>query len=143
MSERTIQTFRLHTIRQRISLHQRRIILSLAAGGCFFSELIHLWLLPEQVAIYYGYGAIFFLIAVIQGIIGANLLFKPGYRILTFGWVMNLLFVLLYTFTHIIGIPIGQTFYPLPFEAPGVIITIFEFITAILLLWLARKTPKI
>jgi len=75
--------------------HHTKLLRYMAAGMCFLSELIHLWLLPEQYEIFIGYGIVFLLIAMAQGIIGANLLFEPRRRLLTFGLWVNALIVVL------------------------------------------------
>lgn len=113
------------------------------AGLCFFSELIHLWLLPERYEIYLGYGLIFLLIAMMQGFIGANLLFEPRRRLLTSGLWVNAVIVVLYSFTHTIGVPVGLAFLPLPIDARGIAATIAEFGAVIVFLLLQRAMPHI
>jgi len=113
------------------------------AGLCFFSELIHLWLLPAQYEIYLGYGLIFLLIAMMQGVIGANLLFEPRRRLLTFGLWVNALIVVLYGFTHTIGVLVGLAFLPLPIDVWGIAATIAELGAVIVLLFLQRAMPRI
>src|SRR2546423_11357751 len=69
----------------RLTTAQWRVMGAIGATLCFSSELIHLWLLPGQYETYLGYGIIFFLIAMAQGVIGAHLLFEPCHRLLSFG----------------------------------------------------------
>ena len=105
----------------------------IASGMCFLSELIHLRLLPEQYEAFIGNGIIFLLIAMVQGIIGANLLCEPRRRLLTFGLWVNLLIILLYVFTHTIGVPVGLAFLLQPIDLWGIGATIAGTIVAILL----------
>jgi hypothetical protein len=110
---------------------------------CFLSELIHLWLLPEQYEIFIGYGIIFLLIAMAQGVIGAHLLFEPRRRLLTFGLWVNALIVVLYGFTHTIGVPVGLAFLPLPIDVWGVGAAAASLVVVILLWLLRRDMPRL
>lgn len=114
---------------------------SLGAALCFSSELIHLWLLPGQYEVYLGYGIIFFLIAMAQGIIGAHLLFEQRRHLLAFGLWVNALIVVLYSFTHTIGVLVGLAFLPLSIDAWGITATIAEVGAIIVLSFLLRNTP--
>ena len=102
-----------------LPLFQKKILRYVGASLCFLSELIHLWLLPQQYEIFFVYGLIFFVIAMAQGVIGASLLFEPGRRLLSFGLWVNALIVVLYIFTHTIGVLVGLAFLPLPIDAWG------------------------
>lgn len=122
---------------------QKRIMQYAAAALGFVSELIHLSLLPEQYEIFIGYGIIFLLIAMAQGIIGANLLFGLGRRILTFGIRVNLVIAFVYLFTHIIGVIVGLAFMQLPLDVSGVIATLAEIALIVQLYILRRDFPKV
>jgi hypothetical protein len=121
---------------------QRRVMSYMGAGCCFSSELIHLCLLPGQYETYLGYGIIFLLIAMTQGTIGAHLLFEPNHRLLTFGLWANALVVVLYCFTHTIGVPVGLAFLPLSIDAWGITATIAEIGAIILLVFLQHDMPR-
>jgi hypothetical protein len=127
----------------RLTPSQKSIMRYAVAGLCFLSEFIHLWLLPEQYEIYFVYGLIFLLIAMAQGVIGANLLFEPRRRLLTFGLWVNALTVVLYGFTHTIGVLVGLAFLPLPIDAWGVGATVAESVAVIVFLFLQRDMPRI
>lgn len=122
--------------------HTKRLR-TIAAGMCFLSELIHLWLLPEQYEIFIGYGIIFLLIAMVQGFIGAQLLFEPRRRLLTFGLWVNALIVVLYGFTHTIGVPVGLAFLPLPVDVWGVGAVMTSLVVVVLLWFLRRAMPRL
>jgi hypothetical protein len=131
------------TVTTTFSTRRRKVLRSIAAGMCFLSELIHLWLLPEQYGTFIGYGIVFLLIAMAQGYIGAHLLFEPRRRLLTFGLWVNALIVVLYIFTHTIGVPVGLAFLPLPIDIWGVGAAIVSLVAVILLLLLRRDTPRL
>lgn len=121
---------------------QKQIIRSVGAVACFASELIHLWLLPEQYEVFVGYGLIFLLIAMAQGGIGANLVFAPRRRLLTFGLWVNGLLVVLYLFTHTVGVLVAEAFLPLPVDPFGVAATLCEMLVIGMLFLLVRESPK-
>ena len=133
----------------QFTLLQKKLMYYVGAGLCFLSELIHLWLLPQQYEIYFvalfhlNYGLMFLFIAMAQGVIGASLLFEPGRRLLSFGLWVNALIVVLYIFTHTIGVLIGLAFLPLPIDAWGVGATLAESATVVILLLLRRDMPRI
>ncbi|GCE28490.1 hypothetical protein KDA_39740 [Dictyobacter alpinus] len=133
MGGTTPMFFARHTQRWRSS----------AAGMCILSELIHLWLLPGQYEIFIGYGIIFLLITMVQGFIGVHLFFEPRRRLLTFGLWVNAFIVVLYGFTHSIGVPVGLAFLPLPIDGWGVVAAITSLLIAVVLWFLRRKMPRI
>jgi hypothetical protein len=132
-----------------LPLFQKKILRYVGASLCFLSELIHLWLLPQQyetffIALFYlNYGLMFLFIAMAQGVIGASLLFEPGHRLLSFGLWVNALIVVLYIFTHTIGVLVGLAFLPLPIDAWGVGATLAESAAVVILLLLRRDMPRI
>ena len=103
----------------RFTTRQKQILCSGGAVACFASELIHLWLLPQQYDVFIGYGLIFLLIAMAQGVIGANLVFAPRRHLLTFGLWVNGSLVFLYLFTHTVGVLVAEAFLPLPVDPFG------------------------
>jgi hypothetical protein len=127
----------------RLITSQKSLLNYVGACLCFISELIHLWLLPVQYETYFVYGLIFLLIAMTQGLIGANLLFGPGRRLLTFGLFINMLIVVLYSFTHTIGVLVGLAFLPLPIDGRGITATVAELGAVIVFFLLQRATPRI
>jgi hypothetical protein len=126
-----------------LTLLQKKLMYYVGAGLCFLSELIHLYLLPQQYEIFFVYGLIFLVIAMTQGVIGASLLFEPGRRLLFFGLWVNALIVVLYIFTHTIGVLVGFVFFPLPIDAWGVGATMAESVAVVILLFLRRDMPRI
>jgi hypothetical protein len=132
-----------HTVKHvYLTLFQKKMGSYIGAGLCFLSELIHLCLLPQQYEIFLTYGLIFLFIAMAQGIIGANLLFEPGRRLVSFGLWVNALIVVLYIFTHTIGVVVGLAFLPLPIDAWGIGATIAESVVVVILLLLRRDMPR-
>lgn len=112
-----------------------------AAGLCFLSELIHLWLLPGQYEVFVGYGIIFLLIAMTQGFIGVSLLFEPRRRLITFGLWINGLTAFLYIFTHTFGVLVGEALLPLSVDAFGVVATVAEVLVVGFLFMMRRDFP--
>ncbi|GCE23020.1 hypothetical protein [Dictyobacter kobayashii] len=123
--------------------HHTKRLRSIAAGMCFLSELIHLWLLPEQYEIFIGYGIIFLLITMVQGFIGVHLLFEPRRRLLTSGLWVNAFIVVLYGFTHTIGVPVGLAFLPLPIDVWGVMTVMISLLVVVLLWFLRHDMPRL
>jgi cobalamin biosynthesis protein CobD/CbiB len=123
-----------------LNASQKRLMGFIGAGLCFFSELIHLWLLPEQYETYFVYGLVFLLIAMTQGVIGANLLFGSRH-LLTFVWI-NVLIIILYGFTHTIGVLVGLAFLPLPVDVWGVAATLAEVLVIVVILLLRSAAPQ-
>jgi len=121
---------------------QKKVMCYVGASACFLSELIHLCLLPQQYEIFLIYGLVFLFIAMAQGVVGANLLFEPSRRLLSFGLSVNALIVVLYIFTHTIGVLVGLAFLPLPIDAWGIGATMTESIAIIILLFLRRDLPR-
>lgn len=108
------------------------------AGLSFVAELIHLWLLPAQYETFSGYGIVFLLIAMVHGLVGALLLFEPGRRIIACGIWFNFLVILLYVFTHSVGVPVGLAFVLLPVDVYGMLALLAELSVLVLLIVLRR-----
>ena len=113
------------------------------ASLCLLSELIHLWLLPEQYETFSGYGVIFLLIALAQGFIGVLFLFEVCRRLITFALWINILVAMLYIFTHTIGVLVGLALLPLPVDVFGIIATGAEIIAIVVLFLLRRDYPRV
>jgi hypothetical protein len=62
---------------------------------------------------------------------------------LSFGLWVNALIVVLYIFTHTIGVLVGLAFLPLPIDAWGVGATLAESAAVVILLLLRRDMPRI
>src|SRR5829696_1713643 len=66
-----------------------------AATLSFLAEAIHLWVTPEHYLQWLGYGIFFLVVAALQGILGAALLFRPQRWIFVVGILGNLAVVAL------------------------------------------------
>lgn len=75
--------------------------LSLAAA------MIHLWLLPSQLFVWWGYGVFFLIAALVQGVYAAAILRWSTPALALAGIGANVSMVVLYVFTRTIGIPVG------------------------------------
>jgi hypothetical protein len=92
-------------------------ILYLAAALSLFAALIHLWVVPEHLEEWWGYGAFFLAAAAAQGLYGAVLLRRPGRSLFLVGIGGNLAVVALWVVTRTAGIPL---FGPHAGEVEGV-----------------------
>jgi hypothetical protein len=113
-----------------------------AAALAFISELIHLWVLPEQYAIWVGRGVFFFVVAACQGALAASLLFGPGRKTFTWGVLLNLFVVFVWGFTRVLGLPAWTALMPLPVGALDLTATTTELALVVLLVRLRRKLPR-
>ncbi len=82
-----------------------RTILYLAAALSLLAALIHLWVTPEHLEEWWGYGTFFLIAAIVQGFYGAALLRRPNHPLLLLGIGGNLSIVVLYLATRTAGIP--------------------------------------
>src|SRR5262245_26076297 len=73
--------------------------LSLVAAG------IHLWVMPEHFAEWWGYGVFFLVAAAAQALFAAALLRAPSLALLRLGIIGNLAIIALWTVTRTVGIP--------------------------------------
>lgn len=114
----------------------------LAAGLAFASQLIHLWVLPGQLAAAMPPGIFFFLVAVGQGLLGANLLFGGGRWTARFGILLNVFIILVWLLTRAVSIP--QLFEPikLPVEGLGAAATFVEVALVVSLMKLGRSLRR-
>jgi hypothetical protein len=114
-----------------------------AATLSFLAEAIHLWVTPEHYLQWLGYGIFFLVVAALQGILGAALLFRPGRGIFVVGIVGNLAVVALWVYTRAAAVPLG----PMAGEAEAVgaldvVCTSVEVALVVLLMTLCWRFPK-
>jgi hypothetical protein len=113
-----------------------------AAALAFVSELIHLWVLPEQYAVWMGRGIFFFVVAACQGALAGSLLFGPGRKALTLGIVLNLFVVFIWAFTRVAGLPAWTVLMPLRVGALDLTATAAELALVVLLVRVRRGLPR-
>ena len=83
-----------------------RTILHLAAALSLLAALIHLWVTPEHLEEWWGYGTFFLIAAIVQGLYGVALLRRPRRPLLLLlGIGGNLSIVVLYLLTRTVGGP--------------------------------------
>jgi hypothetical protein len=92
-------------------------VLYLVAALSLVAGLIHLWVLPEHVEEWWGYGAFFLVAAVAQLGYVPLLLRWPNRTVLVLGIAGNSAIVLLYLLTRVVGTPF---FGPAAGEVEGV-----------------------
>jgi hypothetical protein len=124
------------------SAQDRAALRYVAAALAFVSELIHLWVLPEQYAIWGGRGIFFLVVAACQGSLAVSLMFGPGRRTLTWGILLNLFVVFVWAFTRVLGLPAWTVFIPLPLGALDLTATAAELALVVLLVRLRRDLPR-
>jgi hypothetical protein len=95
-----------------------RGVLYTVAALSLLAALIHLWVMPEHFAEWWGYGT-FFLVAAVAQVVYVPLLLRWPNRtlLLLLGIAGNSAIVLLYLFTRVVGIPL---FGPEAGEVEGV-----------------------
>jgi hypothetical protein len=115
-----------------------------AAALAFASQLIHLWVLPEEFVARPLTGSFILLAAVCQGLLGASLLFSPGRWAVRLGLLLNATIVLAWTATRAAGFPALFGFARLPVEPVGLAATVIEITLLVLLLKIGRglKTER-
>lgn len=82
-------------------------VLYLAASFSMSAALIHLWVAPEHMREWWGYGTFMLASAALQGLYAALLLRWPRRPILWLGIGGNLAIVSLYVLTRAVGTPLG------------------------------------
>lgn len=93
----------------RTSCHASRepvAILRAAATLSLLVAAIHLWVMPEHLEEWWGYGAFFVVVAAAQGLYGLGLLRRPSRPFLLLGIAGNLAIVILWLVTRTTGIPL-------------------------------------
>jgi hypothetical protein len=81
-------------------------VLYTVAALSLFAALIHLWVMPEHFAEWWGYGTFFLMAAVAQVVYILLVLRWPNRSVLLLGIAGNSAIVLLYLFTRVVGIPL-------------------------------------
>ena len=128
---------------------RQRALLYTVAALSLIAALIHLWVIPEHLEEWWGYGAFFVAAAVAQVAYVPMLVRWPKRSVLLLGIAGNSAIVLLYLLTRVVGIPL---FGPEAGEVEGVGIidlcatsseaAIVVALGALVLLGLAReRTP--
>ena len=82
-----------------------RPLLYAAAALSLLAGLIHSWVTPEHFAEWWGYGAFFLAVAVVQAAYAVAILRWPSRRLYALGIVGNLAVVGLWVITRTVGIP--------------------------------------
>ena len=82
-----------------------KMILYLAAALSLFAALIHLWVMPEHLEEWWGYGTFFLGAAMAQGLYGLALLRWSWQPLLLLGIGGNLAVIVLYGISRTVGIP--------------------------------------
>jgi manganese oxidase len=82
-----------------------KMILYAAAAFSLIAALIHLWVIPEHLEEWWGYGAFFLISAVAQGAYSGALLRWPRRPLLLLGIGGNVSIIVLYLLTRTVGIP--------------------------------------
>jgi len=125
--------------RRRVASFVPRLI---AAGLAFGAEGIHLSILADQAALWWGYGVFFLVVASAQGLLGASLLFgAPSRGLAGLDAAFSLGLVAIWAVTRIGGIPGVRTFYPLPVEGVDLAAALMEVGLAAMLLLMGRRAP--
>ena len=93
----------------RTSRHASRepvAILRAAATLSLLVAAMHLWVMPEHLEEWWGYGVFFVVVAAAQGLYGLGLLRRPSRPFLLLGVAGNLTIVILWLVTRTTGIPL-------------------------------------
>ncbi len=124
------------------SIRDKATLRYVAAALAFVSELIHLWVLPDQYAIWVGRGVFFFVVAACQGALAVSLLFGYGRKTFTWGLLLNLFVVFVWAFTRVAGLPAWTVLIPQSVGALGLTATTTELALVTLLARLRRDLPR-
>jgi hypothetical protein len=134
--EAQTRKFETQSVRDKATLCYVTAALALGA------QLIHLWVLPEQYAIWGGRGIFFMAVAACQGALAVSLMFGPGRRTLTWGILLNLFVVFVWAFTRVVGLPAWTVLKPLPVGALDLTATAAELALVVLLVRVRRDLPR-
>jgi hypothetical protein len=80
--------------------------LRVVAALSLLAAAVHLWVMPEHLEEWWGYGAFFLVLAVAQGMYGLGLLRWPSRPFLLLGVAGNLAVAILWLVTRTTGIPL-------------------------------------
>lgn len=78
-----------------------------AAALSLAAATIHLWVFPEHLLMWWGYGAFFLAAGLAQGLYAVALLMRPTLTLLLAGIAGNLSVVAMYILTRTAGVPFG------------------------------------
>jgi hypothetical protein len=81
-------------------------LLSLAAVLSLVAAVIHVWVMPEHFAEWWGYGLFFLVAALAQALYALIILRAPTPTVLWLGIIGNLAIIALWLVTRTIGIPV-------------------------------------
>ena len=85
----------------------RRTLSGIAVALTLGAAMIHVWAMPEHFGEWWLYGALFLLVASLQGFYGVALWRWPGRSIFILGMGGNLAIVAFYLATRTVGVPFG------------------------------------
>ena len=77
-----------------------------AAALSLLAAAVHLWVVPEHLEEWWGYGAFIVVLAIAQGLYGFGLLRRTSRPYLLLGVAGNLVVAILWLVTHTTGIPL-------------------------------------
>jgi len=92
------------TIKHFRKRHTQRLLYA-AATLSLIAALIHIWVMPEHAAEWWGYGLFFLTAAIGQALYSIAVLCTPRRSIVLLGIVGNLAIIALYLVTRTVGIP--------------------------------------
>jgi hypothetical protein len=116
--------------------------LRVAAALAFASQLLLLWVLPQEFATRPLTGSFVLLAAVCQGMLAARLLLGPARWAVRLGILLNATIVFVWIFTRFWGFPAAVGFMRLPMEPLGLAATAGELALIVLLVRLRKNQNK-
>lgn len=79
--------------------------LHMAAGLSLLAGLVHIWVMLDHIAEWWGFGVFFLLLANVQWAYGLALLNRPGRNLVLIGIYTTLVVIALYVVHHTTGVP--------------------------------------
>jgi hypothetical protein len=116
--------------------------LRVAAALAFASQLLLLWVLPQEFATRPLTGSFVLLAAVCQGMLAARLLLGPARWAVRLGILLNATIVFVWIVTRFWGFPAAVGFMRLPMEPLGLAATAGELALVVLLVRLRKNQNK-
>jgi hypothetical protein len=116
--------------------------LRVAAALAFASQLLLLWVLPQEFATRPLTGSFVLLAAVCQGMLAARLLLGPARWAVRLGILLNATVVFVWIVTRFWGFPAAVGFMRLPMEPLGLAATAGELALVVLLVRLRKNQNK-
>ena len=116
--------------------------LRVAAALAFASQLLLLWVLPQEFATRPLTGSFVLLAAVCQGMLAARLLLGPARWAVRLGILLNATVVFVWIVTRFWGFPAAVGFMRLPMEPLGLAATAGELALIVLLVRLRKNQNK-